>query len=69
MIKLLFKAYKKTFLCYFFILKIITQYFQENEEKLSKKASIRYQNLSEEEKYKNHQCACEWYGNVSEEKK
>ena len=54
---------------FFLYIKILTQYFQKNEEKLSKKACIRYQNLSEEEKYKNHQCACEWYRNVSEEEK
>ena len=55
MVKLIFKAYKKTdkrFLNNFFFLyiKVLTEYYQKNKEKLSKKACEKYQNLSEEEK-------------------
>ena len=34
-------------------------YYQKHKEKLSKKARERYQNLSDEEKAKNFQYACE----------
>ena len=55
MVKLIFKAYKETdkrFLNNFFFLyiKVLTEYYQKNKEKLSKKACEKYQNLSEEEK-------------------
>ena len=36
-------------------------YYKKNKEKLSKKAPERYQNLSEEEKDKKCQYACEQY--------
>ena len=48
---------------------MVTGYYQNNKEKLSKKACERYQNLSEEEKDKNRQYACERYRNLSEEEK
>ena len=35
--------------------------YQKGKEKLQKKAHEKYQNLSEEEKEKKHQYACERY--------
>ena len=37
---------------------MLTEYYQKSKEKSSKRASERYQNLSEEEKVKRHQYAC-----------
>ena len=47
MVKLIFKAYKETdkrFLNNFFFLyiKVLTEYYQKNKEKLSKKACEKY---------------------------
>ena len=56
MIKLIFKAYKKTdkifFKMFFLYIKISNNYYQKSKERLPKKARERYQNLSEEEKSK-----------------
>ena len=46
---------------------MINNYYQNNEEKLSKKARKRYRNFSEEEKDKKRQYAREKYINFSEE--
>ena len=45
------------------------EYYQENKERLQKKARKRYQNLSKEGKEKNQQYGCKRYKNPSEEKK
>ena len=45
------------------------KYYQENKERLQKKARKRYQNLSKEEKGKKQQYGRERYKNLSEEKK
>ena len=55
MIKLIFKAYKKTdkfFFIIFFLYIKCSQDITKNKEKLYKKAREKYQNLSEEEKSK-----------------
>ena len=45
------------------------KYYQENKERLQKKAHERYQNLSKEEKEKRQQqYGCERYKNLSEDK-
>ena len=74
-IKLIFKAYKKTdkyfFMIFSLYIKTLTGYCQKNnnKESLSKKACETYQNLSEEEKDKKCQYACERYRNLSEEER
>ena len=45
------------------------KYYQENKERLQKKARERYQNLSKEEKEKKRQHGRERYQNLSEEEK
>ena len=45
------------------------KYYQENKERLQKKARERYQNLSKEEKEKKQQYGCERYKNLSEDEK
>ena len=45
------------------------KYYQENKERLQKKACERYQNLSKEEKEKKQQYDRECYKNLSEEEK
>ena len=45
------------------------KYYQENKERLQKKARERYQNLSKEEKEKKQQYCRERQKNLSEEKK
>ena len=45
------------------------KYYQENKEKLHKKACERYQNLSKEEKEKKQQYGCERYKNLPENEK
>ena len=40
-------------------MKLLTEYYQKNKERLSKKARERYQNFSEEEKDKKPQYARE----------
>ena len=44
-------------------------YYQENEERLQKKARKRYQNLSKEEREKKRQYGCEHYKNISKDGK
>ena len=53
---------------FFLYIKRLTGYYKKNNEKLSKKACERYQNLSEE-KSKKHQYASEQYKNLSGEEK
>ena len=54
MVKLIFKAYKKTdktfFYIFFLYIKMTNNYYQKHKEKLSKKTRERHQNLSEEKK-------------------
>ena len=60
------------FIClYFFSIykNLSAKYYQENKERLQKKARKRYQNLSTEEKGKKQQYGRERYKNLSEEKK
>ena len=45
------------------------KYYQENKERLQKKAHERYQNLSKEEKEKKQQYGRERYKNLSEDGK
>ena len=45
------------------------KYYQENKERLQKKAFERYQNLSKEEKEKKQQYGCECYKNLAEDEK
>ena len=45
------------------------KYYQENKERLQKKACKRYQNLSKEQKEKKWQHGCKRYKNLSEDKK
>ena len=45
------------------------KYYQENKERLQKKARERYQNLSKEEKEKKQQYGHECYKNISENEK
>ena len=45
------------------------KYYEENKERLQKKALERYQNLSKEEKNKKRQYGRERYKNLSEEEK
>ena len=45
------------------------KYYQENKERLQKKACKRYQNLSKEEKEKKRQYGHECYKNLSEDEK
>ena len=45
------------------------KYYQENKERLQKKARERYQNLSKEEKEKKQQYGRERYKNLSEDEK
>ena len=45
------------------------KYYQENKERLEKKARERYQNLSKEEKEKKRQYDREDYKNLSEDEK
>ena len=45
------------------------KYYQENKERLQKKARERYQNLSKEDKEKKQQYGCERYKTLSEEEK
>ena len=45
------------------------KYYQENKERLEKKARERYQNLSKEEKEKKRQYGRECYKNLSEDEK
>ena len=70
MVKLIFKAYKKKLIKYFFIIflytKVTNNYYQKYKEKLSKKAREKYQNLSEEKRDKMHRYALERYRNLSE---
>ena len=51
--------------------KLFAKYYQENKEKLQKKAPERYQNLSKEEneKKKKKKCGCESYKNLPENEK
>ena len=48
---------------------LLAKYYQENEERLHKKARDRYQNLSKEEKEKKQQYVCEFHKNLSDDKK
>ena len=68
MVKLIFKAYKKSdeifFIIFFLVYKNVNRILSKNKERLSKKARERYQNLSEE-KNKKRQYAREQYGNLS----
>ena len=57
----MFKAYKILFIIFFLYIKMTTNYYQINKEKLQKEARERYQNLSEEEKNKRLKKAREWY--------
>ena len=57
----MFKAYKILFTIFFLYIKMTTNYYQINKEKLQKEARERYQNLSEEEKNKRLKKAREWY--------
>ena len=43
------------------------KYYQNNKERLQKKACERYQSLSKEEKESNQQYGCEGYKNVPED--
>ena len=43
--------------------------YQENKERVQKKARERYENLSKEEKEKKHQYVCERCKNLSEDEK
>ena len=45
------------------------KYYQENNERLLKKAHERYQNISKEEKEKKQQYGCERYKNLSKDEK
>ena len=45
------------------------KYYQNNKERLQKKACERYQSLSKEEEEKKQQYACERYKNLPEDKK
>ena len=45
------------------------KYYQENEERLQKKARERYENLSKEEKEKKQQYGREHYKNLAEDEK
>ena len=45
------------------------KYYQENKERLQKKACERYQNLSKERKEKKRQYGGERYKNLSEDEK
>ena len=45
------------------------KYYQENKERLQKKACEKYQSLSKEEKEKKRQYGCECYKNLSEDEK
>ena len=45
------------------------KYYQENKERLQKKARERYQNLSKEEKEKKRHYGCGRYKNLSEDEK
>ena len=47
------------------------KYYQENKDRLQKKANERYQNFSNKEKEKKQQydCDCERYKNLSEDEK
>ena len=45
------------------------KYYQENKERLQKKACERYQNLSKEKKEKKRQYGRECYQNLSEDEK
>ena len=45
------------------------KYYQNNKERLPKKACERYQSLSKEEEEKKQQYACERYKNLPEDKK
>ena len=47
----------------------IAKYYQENKERLQKKACERYENLSKEEKEKKQQYGCKCYRNLSEDEK
>ena len=50
--------------------KLFAKYYQENKEKLQKKAPERYQNLSKEEnEKKKKKCHCESYKNLPENEK
>ena len=46
-----------------------TKYYQNNKEKLQKKARERYQSLSKEEKQKKQQYGCGQYKNLPEDEK
>ena len=46
-----------------------TKYYQENRERLKKKACERYQNLSKEEKEKNNNMVVNVTKNLSEDEK
>ena len=45
------------------------KHYQENKERLQKKAHERYQSPSKEEKGKKQQYGCERYKNLSEDEK
>ena len=49
--------------------KLSAKYYQENKERLRKKARERYQNLSKEKKEKKRQYARERYRNLPEDEK
>ena len=72
-VKLTFKAYKKTVKIFshifFLYIKMLNNYYQKHKEKLRKEACERYKNLSEKEKDKKSQYARERYKNLSEEEK
>ena len=48
---------------------LLAKYYQENEERLNKKARDRYQNLSKEEKEKKQQYVREFHKNLRDDKK
>ena len=49
--------------------KLSAKYYQENKERLHKKACEKYQNLFKDEKEKERQYSCESYKNLSEDEK
>ena len=49
--------------------KLSAKYYQENKERIHKKACERYQNFSKEQKEKKLQYGCERYKNLSQNEK
>ena len=65
-----FNSFYKCFFIYIKMSKYLSvSYYQENEERLQKKAPERYQNLTKEEKEKKRQYGRERYKNFSEDEK